>query len=110
MKNQCEKSVGFHLEPLCGFKGYFIYAKYQWSIFMRLITSFFELENFPVISTVECNDSVSFSFFAWLLFFFIIKDQIASFKWKQIEKSAQCVFHSYSVVIEFDLWIMAFYK
>ena len=56
-----------------------------------------------VISSVKCNDSVSFSFFACLLaFFFFINDQIASVKLKQIEGSAPCVIHSYMVVVKFN--------
>ena len=47
-----------------------------------------------VISSVKCNDSVSFSFFAYLLSFFFINDEIASVKLKQIERSAPCVIHS----------------
>ena len=35
---------------------------------------------------------ISFSFFAGLLSFFFVKDQIASFKFKQIEGSVPCVF------------------
>ena len=36
------------------------------------------------LSTVKCNDSVSFSF---LFSFFFVKDQIASFQLKQIVQS-----------------------
>ena len=52
-----------------------------------------------VISSVKCNDSVSFSF---LLSFFFIKDQIASVKLKQTERSASCVIHSCMVAVKFD--------
>ena len=44
------------------------------------------------ISTVKCNDSISFSF---LFSFFFVKDQIASFQLKQIVvflKCSACVF------------------
>ena len=44
MKNQCEKSVGFHLEPLCGFKGYFI-------ILCKVsVIDFYEINNKLVLS------------------------------------------------------------
>ena len=41
MKNQCVKSEGFHLEPLffSNLTVIFVYAKHQWSIFMRFIAS-----------------------------------------------------------------------
>ena len=55
-----------------------------------------------VISSVKCNDSVSFSFFTCLLSFFFIKDQIASVKLKQTEGSASCVIHSCMVAVKFD--------
>ena len=55
-----------------------------------------------VISSVKCNDSVSFSFFTCLLSFFFIKDQIASVKLKQTEGSAPCVIHSCMVAVKFD--------
>lgn len=55
-----------------------------------------------VISSVKCIDSVSFSFFAYLLSFFFINDEIASVKLKQIERSAPCVIHSCMVTVKFD--------
>ena len=55
-----------------------------------------------VISSVKCNDSVSFSFFSCLPSFLFIKDQIASVKLKQIEGSAPCVIHSCMVAVKFD--------
>lgn len=55
-----------------------------------------------VISSVKCIDSVSFSFFAYLLSFFFINDEIASVKLKQIERSAPCVIHSCMVTVKSD--------
>ena len=39
MKNQCGTTVDFYLKLPCGFGNDLVYAKHQWSIFVRFITS-----------------------------------------------------------------------
>lgn len=38
MKNQCGTTVGFYLELPCCFGSDLVYAKHQWSIFVKFIT------------------------------------------------------------------------
>ena len=74
--------------------------------FVRFITSlcqaskFSNLMSFPLASTMIML--VFLSFLASLLAFFFLKDQIASFKLKQIEGSVACVFHYCVDEIESD--------
>lgn len=83
MKNQCRKSLGFHLEPLCSFGSDFVYANHQWSIFVRFITTLCRAGKF-----------LSSSLRNKLLWFW----------------SVSCIFHSCVTAIEFNYWIMAPYK
>ena len=86
---------------------------HKWSIFVRFITSlcqaskFSNLMSFPLASVIVL---VFLSFPASMLSFFFLKDQIAPFKWKQIEGSVPCVFHYCVAEIESDYSIMALYK
>ena len=52
MKSPCGEKVGFHLKPFCGFGSDFVCAKLS-----GISVLFFDL---IVISTVKCNNSVSF--------------------------------------------------
>ena len=77
MKNHCGDSVGFHLEPLCGFRSDFVYAK-----FLRPKSCYHSTFLLFSPSSVMILSAFLSSF---LVFFFFVKDQIkASFQLKEI--------------------------